>query len=60
MAPKESDQENKLDNVKEPAKSWAEKYYGLWRIKDVKLIHRIALDEAIYYEIIFLSEEETL
>ncbi len=27
-----------------------DKYYGLWKIEDEKLVHEIALDEEIYYE----------
>ena len=35
---------------KRQEESVIDKYYGLWKIEDEKLVHKIALDEEIYYE----------
>lgn len=35
---------------KQQEESLIDKYYGLWKIEDEKLIHEIALNEEIYYE----------
>jgi len=35
---------------KRQEESLVDKYYGLWKIEDEKLVHEIALDEEVYYE----------
>ena len=50
MSSKTKDKANNLKNrEKRSIKSLIEKYYGLWKTKDSKLVDKIALNEGVYY-----------
>ena len=61
MPSKTKDKANKLNREKKLVKSLIEKYYGLWKTKDSKLVDKIALNEEVYYgRTDPLPKEETL